>query len=365
MRVIHVAPTPFGPEGLYGGGERYPLELARALARHIPCRLVTFGARARTDIEGSGLEVQYLRARAHLRRHPAHPVAAGLWRALSGADLVHVHHARSAPSIAAALLARARRRPVAVTDHGLVGGRWSERAAAHYDLYLTVSRHSADILGAPPDRTRVVFGGVDPERFRPASDEARAGVLFVGRITPHKGIEVLLRALPAGASLTIAGSPGHDATWPERGYPTLLRRLAAGREVRFTGPVADAELPALHRRARVFALPSVPVTCFGRRVAISELLGLSVMEAMASGLPAVCSAIGGLPEVVRHGETGYLVAPGDVEELHDRLAELLDDDALARRMGRAGRELVLDRFTWDACARRCLEAYGALGGGAA
>lgn len=307
-----------------------------------------------------------LRAFAHLRRHPAHPVARGLARALLPADLVHAHHARSAPGVAAALLAKASRRPVVVTDHGLLGGRWSDRAAALYDLYLTVSRHSAETLGAPPERTRLVLGGVDPARFRPAPAAARAGVLFVGRVTPHKGIDILLRALPRGAELTVAGSTGHDATWPEAGYPLLLRRLATGRRVRFTGAVADANLPALHRRARVLALPSVPVTCFGRPIAISELLGLSVLEAMASETPVVCSAVGGVPEVVRHGATGYLVTPGDPEELHNRLAELLDDDALARRMGRAGRELVLDGFTWDACARRCLAAYEeALGGGAA
>src|SRR5205085_10832980 len=119
-------------------------------------------------------------------------------------------------------------------------------------------------------------------------------------------------------------------------------RLAAGRRVRFTGPVADDDLPALYRRASVFVLPTVETTCYGGSVAVTELLGLSVLEAMASGTPVVASRTGGLPEVVRDGETGFLVTPGDVPELHDRLDRLLRDPALARRMGRAARELVLD-----------------------
>ena len=107
----------------------------------------------------------------------------------------------------------------------------------------------------------------------------------------------------------------------------------------------------------MFVLPSVEETCYGRRVAISELLGLSVLEAMASGTPVVASRTGGIPEVVVDGETGFLVPPGDVEALHDRLATLLADRRLARRMGDAGRSAVLERFTWTACAERCLAAY--------
>jgi glycosyltransferase involved in cell wall biosynthesis len=95
-------------------------------------------------------------------------------------------------------------------------------------------------------------------------------------------------------------------------------------------------------------------------VAVSELLGLAVLEAMASGTPVVCSRIGGVPEVVEHGVTGYLVAPGRVDELHDRLDELVRDPARAARFGRAARELVLDRFTWRHCAARCLAAYAEL-----
>jgi glycosyltransferase involved in cell wall biosynthesis len=96
---------------------------------------------------------------------------------------------------------------------------------------------------------------------------------------------------------------------------------------------------------------------------VTELLGLSVLEAMASGTPVVASRTGGLPEVVRDGETGFLVPPGDVSALHDRLDQLLRDQALARRMGRAARDLVLDRFTWRATAARCLDAYAELGAG--
>ena len=357
MRVIHVAPTPFGPNGLLGGGERYPLELARALAAEVDCELITFGPRPGDSREPGGLRVRTLRARAFLHGHPAHPLAPDLFAALARADLIHTHHLRSTPSRMAALAARARRRRALVTDHGLQGSDWAGLLPRLFDRFLMVSAYSARELRAPPARTRIIYGGADPHRFAPDPDTGRRGVLFVGRLTPHKGVDRLIAALPPGAHLTVAGSAGHDARLPERDYPLLLRRLAEGRDVEFLGPVPDAVLPSLYRGAAVLALPSVHRTCYGREVRVSELLGLVVLEAMASGTPVVCSRLGGLPEVVQHGVTGFLVEPGNVPELRARLAELLRDPARARRLGGNARELVLERFTWRACAERCLAAY--------
>lgn len=357
MRIVQVAPTPFGQEGLFGGGERYPVELARALAREVSCELVTFGQSPRQVVEPGGLRVRVLRTLTHLRRHPAHPLALGLLAALRGADVVHTHHLRSAPSRLAALAARARAQRLAVTDHGLGGGGWAGLLPRLFDHFLTVSRYSAQTLHAPPDKTTVIYGGADPHRFFPDPTERRHGVLFVGRLTPHKGVDRLIRALPAGAELTCVGTDGHDPHPPESGYPCLLRRLAAGRQVRFAGQVADHELPLLYRRAQLVVLPSVHRTCYGRDVAISELLGLCLLEAMASGTPVICSRLGGLTEVVADGSTGFLVTAGDVEELQDRIATLLADARLAAGMGNQARELVLDRFTWQACAARCLAGY--------
>ena len=230
------------------------------------------------------------------------------------------------------------------------------------DRFLTVSRYSADVLAAPPARTAVVYGGADPARFRPDPAVGRDGVLFVGRFTPHKGLDRLLRAVPDGAALTCAGTFGHDARPPENGYPDRLRRLAAAcaGPVTFAEAVGDDDLAALYRRARVFVLPSVSESCYGHRVAVSELLGLSLLEAMASGTPVVASRVGGVPEIVADGETGYLVEPGDVAGLRQRLEDLLGDRRRAERMGRAARESVVARFTWDACAQRCLAAYAGL-----
>ena len=129
--------------------------------------------------------------------------------------------------------------------------------------------------------------------------------------------------------------------------------------MRFLGPVADDRLLELQRRAAVVVLPSVEVTCYGKQVVISELLGLSVLEAMACATPVVASRLGGLREVVRHGQTGFLVEPGDVDGLRRRLEELLCDPVRARQMGDNARQLAAEQFTWDACARRCLAAYEA------
>ncbi len=362
MRVIHVAPTEFGNDGLYGGGERYPLELARALARHVDCRLVTFGPRAHVGTEKGGLQKIVLKPALFLKGHPAHPVAARTLQAIRDAEIVHAHHMRSAPSRLAALQGRVLRQGVAVTDHGLGGGGWFGLLPRLFDLFLTVSRYSARTLGAPPSKTRVIYGGADTARFAPDEKAERNAILFVGRVTPHKGLDRLLQALPQSARLLVAGTAGHDPRPPERGYPDLLRKLAEGRDVVFLGGVSEQELPSLYRQARVFVLPSVHETCYGKHVEISELLGVACIEAMASGTPVVCSRLGGLPEVVSDGETGYLVEPGDVEELHDRLSELLADPRSARRMGSNARQRVIERFTWERSAQRCLAAYDELSG---
>jgi glycosyltransferase involved in cell wall biosynthesis len=361
VRVIQVAPTVFGPDGLYGGGERYPLELARALAAEVDCELVTFGPRPGRWREPAGLRVRVLRPLHRLRGHPAQPVAPQLPRALAGAEIVHAHQFRSLPTRMAAVTARARGAATAVTDHGLTGRAWGGLVHRLFDRFLTVSRFSAGLLGAPPERTLVIYGGADPRRFAPGPGADRAGVLFLGRLTPHKGIDRLIRALPAGAALRVAGSGGHDPHPPERDYPDLLRRLAQGREVSFLGPVPDQALPDLYRGAAVLAMPSVDRTCYGRPVPVSELLGLTALEAMASGTPVVASRIGGLAEVVADGETGFLVEPGDLAALHDRLALVLSDPGLAARLGANARALVVERFTWRACAERCLAAYETLG----
>ena len=316
------------------------------------------------DPHGSGLRVRILRAVTHLGRHPAHPVAPSLPVAVArgSADVIHTHHLWSTPSQAAIVAGRAAGKRIAVTDHGLAPAGLGHLLPNLVHRFLPVSQYSAGVLSAPPSRTSVIYGGADPARFRPDPGASREGVLFVGRFTPHKGLDRLLAAVPDGAALTCAGTFGHDPCPPDDGYADLLRRRAADLDgrVRFVEAPGDDDLRALYRQARVFVLPSVEENCYGRRIAVSELLGLSVLEAMASGTPVICSRVGGVPEIVADGETGYLVDPGDVAGLRARLEELLGNPERAARMGRVARDLVMERFTWEACADRCLAAYAAL-----
>ena len=310
--------------------------------------------------EQTGLQRRTLRAVGWLAGHPAQPVAPGLIGALARAQIVHTHHTRSLPSKLGALAARARGQPAVTTDHGLQGSDWGGWLQRLFSRFLLVSSYSAVELRAPAKRTRIIYGGADPVRFFPDPGIQRSGVLFIGRLTPHKGVDRLLEALPAGAHLTVVGSTGHDPRLPEREYPRLLRWLASGRDVQFAGVLPDDDLPERYRSAAVLALPSVERTCYGNEVRVSELLGLVVLEAMASGTPVVASRLGGLVDIVQDGITGFLVTPGDIGELHDRLAELLADQQLAGRMGGRARELAVDRYTWSAVAQRCLSAYAEL-----
>jgi glycosyltransferase involved in cell wall biosynthesis len=181
MRVLHIAPSAFGTGGIYGGGERFPLELARAMAVHVDCEVVTCSP-ARTR-EPGGLR---LRTRSLGRLHGIPPIRCHLAAAaLGGADDPHAPPA-STPGRIAAVTGRLLGRRLAVTDHGLPGGDWGGLLPRLFDRFLLVSAFSAAQLGVPRSRTRIIYGGADPLRFAPDPAVVRRGVLFMGRITPTR-----------------------------------------------------------------------------------------------------------------------------------------------------------------------------------
>jgi alpha-maltose-1-phosphate synthase len=358
-QIAHISPVMFGDDGYWGGGERYPLELARAQAEVVPTRLITFGRLPRRERTGQ-LELVVLPARHRLRGHELNPLTGAILHELAQTRTVHVHQYHTALTDLVLLLGAITRRRIFVTDHGGWApnlGPLFPRAAMIAGL-LAVSRYSASFFPELRGRTTVIYGGADPRRFVPG-DQPRSTILFVGRLMPHKGIDVLIEAVDPDMDVAIYGRPY------DRGYRQALGRLAEGKRVRFIEDASDQEIVRAYQSARVLVLPSVVRSRYGPSGDKAELLGLTSIEAMCCGTPIVCSDIGPLPEVVADGETGYLVPAGDARALRRRLQDVLGDDRLWDRMSRSARERASTRFSWDAVAKRALDAYAWPSGGRA
>jgi glycosyltransferase involved in cell wall biosynthesis len=352
MLVAHVVPAPFDPvDGIVGGAERYSLELARHMAERVPTRLISFGDRPRTSTTGS-LEVRVLRAR-YARGQRSNPVSAALWRELKDARVVHCHQQHVLASSMAAAIARLRRRRVFVTDLGGGGLDVSSYVSTDrwYHGHLHISEYSRRVAGHEANRrARVILGGVDTAKFSPGEGGGDS-VLFVGRLLPHKGVHDLIDAMPPEASLRIVGR-AMDAD-----YLNSLRARAAGKSVAFLHETADDQLVEEYRRALCVVLPSVYTTPDGAHTLVPELLGQTLLEGMACARPVICTDVASMPEVVVHGENGFVVPPNDPPAIAAAIAALRADPQLAERFGQAGRRRVLDRFRWEHVVDRCLEAY--------
>lgn len=174
---------------------------------------------------------------------------------------------------------------------------------------------------------------------------ARPVVLFVGRLRAYKGLPHLLHAMTRlDANLALVGDgPEH------RRLSALSRRLGLADRVHFAGHLPDRLLPAAYQAADLFVLPShLP----------SEAFGLVMVEAMASGLPVVCTELGtGTSVVVQHEETGLVVPPADPGALAGAVERLLSDGELRQRLGRAGKARAHAEFSAQTYVRRTLEAY--------
>jgi phosphatidylinositol alpha-1,6-mannosyltransferase len=232
--------------------------------------------------------------------------------------------------------------------------QWLRRPLRRADALFAVSRYTADRVFRLTGRHPLVVGaGVGPA-FAPApTPPERAVVGCISRFVPRKGQRRVLDAVAAvraegrDVSVLLVGK-GRDEK--------SLRRRAARRGVptRFEVGVPYEALPGLYREITVFAMPSRS-RWFGLE---AEGLGIVYLEAAASGLPVIAGDSGGSPETVLPGRTGFVVDHTDA--LAEALRLLLDDPALGRRMGAAGRSWVREQFSWEAVTGRLVAGLAAI-----
>ncbi len=303
-------------------------------------------------------------------------------------DMVHSHYWLSAA--AAAPLARAwdlphvtmfhtverlkgqqQGLPVDVTaapkDHAAAIRIESEgRIAVGAECVIVSTEHEGEQLrrlyGLSPSHTRVIPCGVDLRAFTPgdANDRAEARralglddtptLLFVGRLDPIKGIDLLLESVALLKSparlLVVGGDPAGD---PEvERLRARAEALGIADRVRFPGAVPQGDLPRYYRAVDALVVSSR-----------YESFGLVAVEALACGLPVVASAAGGLPSVVRDGENGLLVRWRSAEAFAERIDSLLGDPALMSRMRAEARSSV-ERFDWPRIGDRVRDLYQTL-----
>ncbi len=235
--------------------------------------------------------------------------------------------------------------------------RMQVKVARALPRVVTVSESSkvdiADQMGVDIQRMTVVPVGVDHTVFRPQADvEPIPGRIMVTSSSdvPMKGLVPLLEAAAKlrterDIELVVIGNPRPDGR-----VAKAIERLDLAPIVRCVSGISDAELARNYAQAEVAVVPS-----------LYEGFSLPAIEAMACGVPLVATTGGALPEVVgTDGVTGLLVAPDDAGALAGAIGRLLDDEALRRRLGAAGRQRVLGRFTWQVTAAGTAAEYRAL-----
>ena len=248
--------------------------------------------------------------------------------------------------------------------------RWSARQLiGNAAVVVAISEWTASLARSVLERlgcdalakgVRVVPLGTTPEHFRPGVDpravRARYGldggpwILTVSRLEWHKGIDTVIKALPAvraahpGTRYVVAGVGDRGPHLQQ-----LARDLGLADAVRFLGAVSDADLPALYNAADLY------VGASRLHDLLAEGFGISLVEASACGLAVVGGRSGGVPDAVRDGETGILVNPDDPQAVAAGINQLLGDSALRQRLGAAGRRAVETFYNWDRVARDLIQ----------
>jgi glycosyltransferase involved in cell wall biosynthesis len=365
-----------------GGAERLLVETARAIdSSRFELRVYTLFS-ARRDYEARLRELGVVETCLALRGLADIPLGAWRLRSLLRAARSHVVHTHLfAANVVGRLAARMAGLPVLSTIHaadyepvarlGNPGLTRSKQillqAADALSVVMSrvhlvaVSRYVAESavrrLAVPSHRVEVIPNAIDVALFRPDGDRrdtVRASLALdrdipvlvcVGRLTPQKGQDILIRALAESRNVRPNCHLLLVGDGPSRAQlQALAERCGVETQVSFLGPRWD--VPDVLRASDVLILPS-----------LHEGFGLVLVEALASGIPVVASRTGPASEIVREGETGFLFTPGDPVGLARALACLLADPERRHEMGRRGRQDAVERFALPTMVRRIEALY--------
>ena len=287
-------------------------------------------------------------------------------------DIAHAHSWMS--GIATQVAARSHRVPTVQTFDGLGVVEHRHRGesdispGARLELEKLVARNATWVvatcsdevfevtrMGRSRSRISVVPFGVDLDSFSTEGPVAPRGpmhrIVAVGKLLPHRGFDTMIQALPAipDAEYVIVGGPdaAHLGADPEMlRLRALAEHLGVVDRVRLTGAVSREDMPALLRSADV-------VTC----TPWYESFGIVPLQAMASGVPVVATAVGGMRDTVVHDVTGMLVPPKRPRECAEVVSRILRDSFLRRSLGLAGRDRACACYSWDRVATGTVRVY--------
>ncbi|WP_300977799.1 glycogen synthase [Flavobacterium sp.] len=386
------------PPHIYGGAGVHIDFLSQELAQLAQVEVRCFGAQSETTenmhVQGitSSLTKMEDPSNAHLKMFHNLSKNVEMAQATPEADIVHCHTWYT--HLAGVFTRELLQVPLILTTHSLethrpwkveqLGNgyflsRWLEQHAyASADGVIAVSEQmKTDVIeayGVAPEKVTVIHNGIDPDFYQPTFDDALLTelgidpnipfVLFVGRITRQKGISQLIAAAQHfNANCQIVLCAGAPDT-PEIAAETeqLIAELKATREgvILISEMLPREKVKVLYSHARVFACPS-----------LYEPFGIINLEAMSCETPVVGSAVGGIPEIIVEGQTGFLVPLAPIsrtdfnpanpqafqQDFATKVNLLLDNEALANQMGKAGRQRVLNQFSWASIAKTTLAYY--------
>ena len=362
MKILRVASDIY--PSVVGGLPIHAHELSRLQAKkgHEVTVYAASNGDSAPDGVRDGYSIQRFRALLKLYGNslmPLLPVA--MFRKRGSFDVIHAHSHLFFSTNVCALLRAFGSPPLVITNHGLKSqsvpswlndvyiptiAKWTFKAADRIICYTENEKASLVDLGIDGEKIAVIHNGIDTDVFARSQDRTASGrLLWIGRFVPGKGVEYLIDAFailakkhPETELLLIGKGPLKESI--ER----KIADMGLAQKVSIREFVPNRELPEVYKSSDVFVLPS-----------LEEGIPRTILEAMASEVPVVCTNLPQLTDIV--DGCGLLVPARDPEALAEKIDALLSDDNLARGLGQCGRERVLNRYSWEDTVKRTLKLY--------
>ena len=277
-------------------------------------------------------------------------------------DIIHAHSHLFFSTNMCALLRKLGSSPLVITNHGLVSqtapswiqkiytptiAKWTFKAADGIICYTESEKSKLVELGITPDKISVIHNGIDASLFVPAEKKETTGqILWIGRFAPGKGVDYLIEGFncllqnhPDVILLMIGGNGPHKEKYVQK-----IHELGLSDNVVFRDFVPNSEIPKIYQDSDVFVLPS-----------INEGIPRTILEAMSSGIPVVCTELPQLVDIVNG--CGILVPLRDSQAISDAISTILSDKSFAHELGQSGREKIIAHFSWEDTVDKTLLYY--------